>query len=169
MSMSVDTVISLNRTAYQSLKQAASVLGDQISWCPLKKGRSALNQLAECAGFANLTAIILQTQQMPTLDMAEVRRQRAELDTAEKAFAALDSGMEKMAIAIESFPGSKWEETVILPFGAGIEKSFAELPLMVYWNAVYHEGQINLLQQMVEWDLPNLESQLLVSESSPAA
>jgi hypothetical protein len=73
--------------------------------------------------------------------------------------------VENLGHKIEAFPVEKMDEKVVLPFGGGMEKTFAELSLMNYWNTVYHEDQINLLLQAVfEWHLPELEKHIFEAQ-----
>lgn len=162
MEISPSLLVYLNRTGFASLEKVAKDLGDKITYQPLGIGRSALDQVVECGSLSYLAASILETQTVPPLDFAALRAERAKLDTVEKAFPYCHAGIEKLAAAIEAFPADKWGESITLPFGPGLEKKFYELPLMAYWNISYHEGQINLIAQMVnDWDLPEREKELV--------
>jgi hypothetical protein len=138
----------LNRSAAESLARLADQMGGSITYQPLDKGRSALNQMVECAGLNLLVARILETQTVPELDGSALERLYRENDTADKALALLSGGTDRLVKAIEAFPTEKLDDRVTLPFGGGMEKSFAEVALMCYWNMTYHEGQINYIQTL---------------------
>ena len=141
-------LINLNRQGAAKLEKAARELGDRITWRPLDKGRSALNQVVECGAINLLGAQLLEKQAVPPFDPAMFERTYAENDTPEKAFALLAQGTDALVKAIEAFPEEKWEEKVTLPFGGGMEMSFAEVALLNYWNMTYHEGQVNYIQTL---------------------
>jgi hypothetical protein len=139
----------MNRTAADSLAQAAEGLGDKIDWKPLDKGRSALDQVQECAGMAVFGAQIMETQSVPPFDSAVFEKFRKEYASPDKAVALLRDATERFATAIEAFPTEKLNDKVTLPFGPnGMEKSFGEVAMMAYWNTVYHEGQVNYIQTL---------------------
>ena len=136
------------RGSSDALGKAASELGDKMTWRPLDKGRSALDQVVECGGFAQMGAHIFTHMAVPPLDPSVMQKYRTEYDTPEKALTLLKSGGEEFARAIEALPADKHQEKVTLPFGGGMEKTLAEFALMAYWNTVYHEGQVNYIQTL---------------------
>jgi uncharacterized damage-inducible protein DinB len=138
----------MNRTAAAALAKAARELGDRATWRPLDKGRSALDQVIECAGFNLLGARVFTEHAMPPLDPAAFEQLGRENDTLEKALALLETGTDRLARAIEAFPSEKLDDKLTLPFGGGMEKSFGEIALMSFWNTTYHEGQINYIQTL---------------------
>ena len=148
MDLSQQTLAQMNRTAAEALAKAAQELGDKITWRPLDKGRSALDQVVECGGIATLGAHVFEKHALPPMGPDTFEKLRQEYDTPEKALALLTETTERYTRAIEAFPTEKLGDKLMLPFGGGMEKSFAELGLMSYWNAVYHEGQINYIQTL---------------------
>lgn len=152
MNLSQTALARMVRKSAEDLGKAATELGDKMTWRPLDKGRSALDQVQECAGIALLGTQILTTQAMPPMDPSTFEKLRADHDTPAKALQLLSEAADQCARAIETFPDDKMDHKITLPFGGGMEKSFAEIPLMVYWNTVYHEGQVNYIQTLTVSD-----------------
>jgi hypothetical protein len=146
MEISPEAMIALNRTAFSALRGAASDLGDRITWHPLDRGRSALDQIVECVSVATRFARLLERRGAAPDAGKEDRMSYPE--SAEQALAALDTAVERLATAITAFPAAAWGNPVH-PWGPGTEWTFADLPLRCYWNAVYHEGQINYIQTLL--------------------
>ncbi len=145
---STQSLAQMIRGANDALGKAASELDDKMTWRPLDKGRSALDQVVECGGFAGLGAHIFTHLAVPPLDPSVMQKFRTEYDTPEKALGLLSSATDECARAIEALPAEKLDVKVTLPFGGGMEKTLAEFALMLYWNSVYHEGQVNYIQTL---------------------
>jgi uncharacterized damage-inducible protein DinB len=143
-----EMLATMNRKAAQDLARAVAALGDKATWRPLDKGRSALDQVLECAGFAHAGAHIFTRGEVPELSPESFARFGAENDTPEKALAALERTSEAFAQAIRALPTEKLGDKVTLPFGGGMELSLGEVALMNHWNTVYHEGQVNYIQTL---------------------
>lgn len=139
--------IELATSSAASLEKATLALGDKATWSPLDKGRTAVNQVAECALIAQLTADILTTQVMPAPDWEAFGKAQAALDTPEKAIAALKEMTANLVAAIEALPESAADTKVTLPWGT--EMTLGSLPMLVYWNNTYHEGQINYISTLL--------------------
>ena len=149
MEISKHTLALMLRRNGNALGDAAKALGDHIVWKPLDKGRSGLDQVLECAGFAFLTKQIFEAQAMIPIDFAQLEAMKAEYDTPEKALGLLDQTFEELANAIEAFPDAKMGEKLVLPFMNNAERSFTEIAMMTHWNTVYHEGQINYIETLM--------------------
>jgi uncharacterized damage-inducible protein DinB len=145
---SPQALAQMNRSAAEALGKAAAELGDKITWRPLDKGRNALDQVLECAGFARLGTHIFTHGTVPPMDQSVFEQFHAEHGTPEKALAVLQSATDEFARAIEALPAEKQQNKVTLPFGGGMEKTLVEVALMNYWNTVYHEGQVNYIQTL---------------------
>ena len=137
------------RAAGEGLARAAQETGDRMTWRPLDRGRSTLDQVVECGGFNHLGAQILEQGTFPAAGFSH-EKLLAENDTPEKALALLAEGTEHLARVIEALPTERLEEKVTLPLGGGIERSFAEVAAMCHYNTVYHEGQVNYIQTLFE-------------------
>jgi hypothetical protein len=139
----------LNREAAEALVRTIQAMpADKVTWKPLDNGRSALDQLQECAGISYYAAQVLQTRELPPFDREAFDKMKEEHDTVEKAATLLQNGIEKLTAAIDAFPPEHLDDTLTLPFAGGITKSFAELMLMSYWNMSYHQGQVNFIQTL---------------------
>lgn len=150
MEISKHSLALMLRRNGKDLGAAATALGDKMTWKPLDKGRTALEQVIECAGFALLTKAMFDAQAAVPIDMEKMAAMRVQYDTPEKALALLDSAFEALGQAVEAFPAEKLGDKIILPFGGGMERSFAEVAMMTHWNTVYHEGQINYIETLTE-------------------
>lgn len=150
MEISQKALADMNRGAAAALAKAAQELGEKATWKPLDKGRTALDQVQECAGLTRLCARVFEAGEMISISPDGMAQLRAKIDTLETATTYLHTAVEDLGRAIEAFPAEKLDEKIILPFGTGIEKSFAELAMMNYWNMVYHEGQVNYIQTLYD-------------------
>ena len=138
----------LNREAAASLQSnALAIPADKVTWKPLEMGRSVLSQIVECALITGYAANILSALKMQDHDEASHAQAKAELDTIEKALAALQANTDKLVAVIEAFPTEELDNTLQLPW-LPEPQSFAKLLLMSYWNNVYHIGQIAYIQTL---------------------
>ena len=143
------------------LAKLITALGDKASWSPLDKGRTALNQVAECALMTGACVGIIANKAVPNFDWEAFGKAQAELETDTSALlAALADNTEALAAAIEGLSAEDAAFEVTMPWGETY--TLAGLADVNYWNNTYHQGQINLIQQMVnDWHLPELEKKLL--------
>jgi hypothetical protein len=120
---------------------------DKQVWKPLDQGRSALDQIAECAVINAWSAQLLRDRVVPPLDGEAFGKACSELDTGDKAVAALRANTESLASAIESVPDDALEVELQFPWD---EKpcTLAEAMLTAYWNLTYHIGQTNYIQTL---------------------
>jgi hypothetical protein len=72
----------------------------------------------------------------------------AEIETPDKALAALEKNTAVLVSAIEALPNELLGDKLILPFGEGMEMTLAEVQFAAYWNMVYHVGQIAYVQTL---------------------
>ena len=150
MTTTVEMAVNANRQAADALARTAKAMpDDKQTWKPLDEGRSALDQVVECGGGMNLfMSRILQNRALPEMNPREHERMVAENDTMEKALALLEKGTVALLSAIESFPKEHLGDTIRLPFGGGMDRTFEEVMFMPYWNMTYHTGQINYIQTL---------------------
>lgn len=140
--------IHLNREVAESLtRNAAAMPADKLTWSPLDQGRTALSQLAECAVITEFTTNLLKTRAMPPIDSEAFGKKTAELDTVEKATAALKANIDTLSSVIESFPDADLDATIQLPWFS-TPQTFAQVMFICYWNNVYHQGQIAFIQTL---------------------
>ena len=62
----------------------------------------------------------------------------------------MESSTQALVAAVRGFPEDKLSETIVLPFGPGMTKTFAQMFEMPNWNMAYHEGQINYIKNLYE-------------------
>ena len=121
---------------------------DKQTWRPLEMGRSALDQVQECAGLNRFALEIFRTGEVPGFDTEEFARLKQEHDTADMALSLLKESTDQLVAAIEAFPVERLDEAITLPFGGGMPSSFGDLMFVTYWNMAYHVGQINYIQTL---------------------
>ncbi len=148
MSVSSATLAQMVRNSAGALGKAASELGEQFTWKPLDKGRSAHDQVLEVANIYLMTKQIIETGDMPPIDRSAHTQAMQEFDTPDKALKQLEDAADLLAVAVEVAPTERLAKVVRLPFGGGVDKTIAEVVLMCYWNTVYHEGQVNYIQTL---------------------
>lgn len=144
---------SLKEIAVKSNKELAAALvrnlkampADRQTWSPLDCGRSALDQVQECAVINKWVAQIYRTREVPPLGGDAFKAEMSALDTLEKACAGLEAATEELCAAIQAFPEAELDSSVTLPWDT---TTFAELFLVPYWNNSYHIGQISYIQTL---------------------
>lgn len=138
----------LNRDSSESLiRNIEAMPVDKAEWKALELGRSALNQVQECAVIAKMFADTFSNHAIPAMEDDAFGKSMSELDTVAKAVAALRANTENLVKAIEAFPAESLEEPVQLPWEQ-TPNTFAAIMFTNYWNSTYHEGQINFIQTL---------------------
>lgn len=146
--MTKQTTIEMVTMSAGALEKAVTALGDKGTWSPMDKGRTAVNQIAECALISQFTADVLNAQVMPEPDWDAFGKAQAALNTTDKAVSALKTMTADLVKAIEALPDSAAGTSVTLPWGT--EMTLGSLPMLVYWNNTYHEGQINYISTLAD-------------------
>jgi hypothetical protein len=140
---------TLTQEATQNLIRTAQAMPDEkFTWQPLDAGRSALDQIIECGIINSWGARLLHDRAVPPMDGEAYARTKTATTTRDAAIQLLERGTAELVAAIEAFPDAHLEDTLELPFRAGMIKSFTEMLLMPYWNLTYHLGQINYIQTL---------------------
>ena len=135
------------RKAQDLLAAAAAVPEDKHSWQPLEKGRTVIDQVAECAIINRMAIQVLADRAWDTAGREQRQRDRAALDTLEKARVRLLENTLALAEAIRAVPDDHLELAVALPWGTS---TVADALLIPYWNMCYHEGQISYIHTLSE-------------------
>ncbi|MBC8135597.1 MAG: hypothetical protein H8F28_06915 [Fibrella sp.] len=148
MSVSSATLAQMVRNSASALGKAASELGENFTWRPLDKGRSAHDQILEVASIYLMTKHLLETGELAPMDRGAHGQAMEEFNTPDKALKQLADAADLLGIAVEAAPTDRLAKIVSLPFGPGMEKTIAEVVLMAYWNTVYHEGQVNYISTL---------------------
>lgn len=146
----IDVIVTDTRKAAETLAANLSAMpDDRQDWRPLDAGRSALDQVQECAVINDFCAAILRDRKTPEgWSYDSYKAECAKLDTPAKAVQALGEATERLAAAITAFPSDALEIEVKLPFGDDFRASFLRVILMPYYNMVYHTGQIAYIQTL---------------------
>jgi uncharacterized damage-inducible protein DinB len=134
------------RRAAKDLLDAALLLpDDRRGWQPLGKGRSALDQLAECAMINGGTVEIIQSHQFPVTDMEAWMQAKTNLaEHWEQCAALLQSSAAQAAEAILTVTDDQLPLEIVMPAQGG-PFSLAQIIFYPYWNMTYHQGQITYI------------------------
>src|SRR5438132_11039053 len=117
MSKLSDIAVKVNREVAVALARNLKAMPeDKQAWKPLEKGRSALDQVQECALINYWVADFYRTLTVPAFDTEKFEQGKAELDTVEKACAALEASTESLCAAIAAFPVTELDSTITLPW-----------------------------------------------------
>jgi len=121
----------------------------QRSWSPLDKGRTALDQAAECAIINGAMVKLIETKTFPsTFSMEQFNSTKADLAKDWASLKSLLQSNTSAAIAaIESVPDSDFGIEIDLPWG---KSTVLQLLSMPFWNMSYHQGQITYITVLAE-------------------
>ena len=150
----LEHVVKMTKGATEAIFAAARKMPeDKVTWKPLDEGRSALEQLRECAMSPNWFAPILAHKAMPEFkeeDMAKAQQLQASWNSIDDCEKACKEHSENLYQIIRDFPESELSKVIHLPFGSegGFDASLAEVAMFQYWNLTYHWGQINYIQTL---------------------
>ena len=146
--MNNDAIIGMLKTSAESLTKATTALGDKAMWSPLDKGRTAANQVGECALIAEMTTKLIELKSMPPVDMSKFGEAVAEIATSpENVLALLATNTDALCAAIATMTEADHAVTVTMPWGNTM--TLTEVTQLVYWNNTYHEGQINYIATLL--------------------
>ena len=127
------------------LRSVRALPEHKLHWKPLDNGRSAMDQLAECAASPQIMMRAISGRGYSYED--EERALKNSITTVDAAEKCLKDGNAKLLKMIREMPDNKLAEKVDLPWGASW--TLAEVANMHYWNLVYHVGQINYIQTLL--------------------
>lgn len=136
-------------TSADQLIRQVERLGEKATWQPLDEGRTALDQLAECALITGSMPQILGAYKFPDLtadDFAEFEKNKAALDTVEKAATKLRESAQAAASAIRNIPDEKLSER--MKFWGEEPWLIADVAAYPGWNHTYHVGQVCYVQTL---------------------
>lgn len=134
--------------ATQDLETALmKVPEDKRAWSAGGDARSALDMVAEIAILNGTTAQYIETRAVGDFDWAAYARQKAELTANWPALKKmLDENTARVVEVIRATPDEALSVELPMPWGA---MTLAQLASYPYWNACYHEGQINFIASML--------------------
>lgn len=146
-----DGVILQTQAAAERLfKTARAMPQEKLSWSPLDAGRTALDQLQECAQASLFFGAMLRDRAVPDFDAARFEEMRAAragwtLDDCERA---ARENTEAFCAVVRDFPDDDLQKTLFIPFGGGMDSTYADIMMLHAWNMTYHWGQINYIQTL---------------------
>lgn len=132
----------------EGLIHQATKMGEKATWKPLDEGRTALDQVAECALICASMVDVLKNWKMPEFTpemIAEYETSKAAL-SMEEASAMLQEKTAELCDVIRAIPDDQLEGTMQF-WGP---EPWARVGVMGYhnWNMVYHNGQLNYIQTL---------------------
>ncbi|OGF54729.1 MAG: hypothetical protein A2Z21_00970 [Candidatus Fraserbacteria bacterium RBG_16_55_9] len=140
-----------SRNMEDLFRSARAVPKDKLEWKPVNNGRSALDQLQECAQAPTWFLSMLETRKPPQFDkdlMEKARAERATWKTIDECENVCRKNSERLFEVIKKFPDKDLDVKIALPFGKGMVMSMADIAMAHYWNTTYHLGQINFIQTL---------------------
>lgn len=150
----MDTKTLIKQMTTQATKgffdAARKVPADKVAWSPMEAGRSVLSQAQEIAQSPAWGAGLMETRTMPDFNrefMANMMAEREQWQTIDACEEECSRRLEKLFEVLDAFPAEDLEATMFLPFG-NRDWTFAELAMLHYWNACYHQGQVNYIQTL---------------------
>lgn len=132
------------------LHQVKRLPGDKVDWQPNGEGRSALDQLQECAVIATYYPSVLGSLKAPEIDAAEMARfnkRKAELDTVEKAESALRESTGLAVAAIRAVLDADLDKE--MSFFGPFPWKVASVMNAHAWNMHWHTGQVCYIQTLL--------------------
>jgi hypothetical protein len=142
MNIPPTTAAYLIEQSYADLLGAAEKLGDKITWSPNDKGRTALDQVAECIVIGNMLLALLEGTTPLAYKPDVFQAAKDEINTSDKAIVLCKATAEKLTALIQLQTAEQLNTIVDTPFGP---RSLIRLLMLIYWNNGYHEGQINYI------------------------
>ncbi len=149
----------LQRTMDDLMAALLALPEEKRQWSPLEKGRTALDQVAECAVTNKYIAVIIECACVPNGRENLTPETRAALNDAEAwnsekaglardtdtVTAALQENTRRLIDAILAAPTASLDTEVKLPWEKTALSSVIAYP---WWNMSYHEGQINYIDTL---------------------
>ncbi|HSV73942.1 MAG TPA: DinB family protein [Chthonomonadales bacterium] len=140
----------LRSAADQLVKAIQEMPADRADWQPDAAGhpgRSALNQVLECAYVNEWAVPLFRDRAAPAFDSEHYRSETARRTTVDEAAEWLMKATTALTAAVAAFPEAQWAAMTTNPFTKQ-PQSWAEAADVFYWNMVYHVGQIGYIQTL---------------------
>jgi uncharacterized damage-inducible protein DinB len=120
---------------------------DKRSWAPAETSRTPMNQVAEVALIGQCIADTIENRQYPaSFTMDEYMRQIKILEQDWREIRKqLSQATSRITAALQSVTDDDLKSEIKTPFGVLTLEQVVSYP---YWNACYHEGQINYIASM---------------------
>ncbi|MEO7718221.1 MAG: DinB family protein [Capsulimonas sp.] len=128
------------KAAKELLAAAMETPEDRRDWSPLDKGRTVIDQVAECALLNGYTAQVLEDRNWAPTAFANYPEEKAAIVTDwGTVSAALEAGLPRLTAAIRGLSDEDLELVLETPFGPMSMEQIASYPV---WNMTYHQGQV---------------------------
>lgn len=129
--------------------QARQIPEDKLAWRAMDEGRTALDQLQECAAAPSSYTNILRREPKAFLDSDREKRQLAKATwlTVDKCETECRERTAILLEIIRAIPDTALSDSVMMPWGE--EWKISDVSAMHYWNLVYHTGQICFIQTLL--------------------
>ncbi len=120
---------------------------DKRGWSPEGKGRTALDQVAECALLNGFTATLIETRtwQDDAFSGFFAQKEEAARDWG-KLQPLLMENTHRVIASLRAVPEDALGDEIVLPWN---KQTLAETIAYPYWNMAYHEGQISYLASLL--------------------
>jgi uncharacterized damage-inducible protein DinB len=137
----------LTRDSGEALFAAARAMPrEKLNWKPMGEARTALHILQECAYYLPTLAPMLSPGEDFMAVAGPLMQESASWDTLEKVEAAYDRFLPDTLAFIRSVPDEALSREIPLPWEEGVTMPVWKMLLSLYWNNVYHQGQLNYIQ-----------------------
>lgn len=131
---------------------ARAMPADKLNGSPGGEARTPLHILQECAYYLpTLEPLLSPGQGMQERFMAvagPAMEESASWDTLDKVEEAYSRWLPSALEAIRAVPDSDLNREIPLPWAEGVSMPAWKMMMTLYWNNVYHLGQINYVQMM---------------------
>jgi hypothetical protein len=128
------------KAAKELLAAALETPEERRVWSPLDKGRTVIDQVAECALLNGYTTQVIEDRNWAPTAFANYGEERAAIAKDwETVSAALESGLPRLTAAIGGLSDEDLELVLETPFGPMSMEQIASYPV---WNMTYHQGQV---------------------------
>ncbi len=142
-------ISSLTTKAAADLTTAVEALPEEKrAWQPLDKGRSALDQAAECAILNGFTVQLINSRVFPSDFSYEAFTASKEALAAnwDAVKAELEANTAAVVAAIETVSDDDLAIEIDMPWG---RHTMGQIMAYPYWNMSYHEGQVNFIASLL--------------------
>lgn len=136
------------RASEALIHQATRMPDGKAEWAPMDEGRTALDQVAECALIGESMPGIIANRKMPDFTpemMEQYERDKKAMDL-QTACDRLRAATDKICEAIRATPDASLAES--MSFWGPEPWTVAAVLNFHNWNMTYHCGQVNYIQTL---------------------
>jgi uncharacterized damage-inducible protein DinB len=144
-----DYIIAETEAATEALFRTARAMPeDKLTWHVEGKGRSALDQLQECAMTPLMFIGFLENKPEESDMIEKMKNMQATWTSIDECEQHAKANTEKLLNLIRNFPDDELETMIEIPGSNGHKASCSEIMGFQQWNLVYHRAQINFIQTL---------------------